>query len=59
MALKPALLFLYSPATTASYGSSGSGAHIRAYKDNKAVLIVKAGDHSFPVILKKKFTENI
>jgi len=38
---------LYYLATTASYGSSGSGAHNKAYKDNNAVLIDKAGDHSF------------
>ena len=25
----------------------GSGAHIRAYKESKAVLILRAGDHSF------------
>jgi len=41
------LSVLYSFATTASYGSSGSGAHNKAYSDNKAVLIDNAGLHSF------------
>ena len=41
------LFFLNWEATTASYGSSGSGAQSKAYKDNKAVLIDNAGDHSF------------
>jgi len=41
------LFVLYYFATTASYGSLGSGLHNNAYRDNKAVLIDKAGDHSF------------
>jgi len=38
---------LYILATTASYGSSGSGAQSKAYKEIRAVLIVNAGVHSF------------
>jgi hypothetical protein len=38
---------LYWFATTASWGSSGSGAHKRACSEISAVLIVRAGVHSF------------
>lgn len=38
--------FLYYEATTASWGSSGSGAQSKAWRDSKAVLTVRAGDHS-------------
>jgi hypothetical protein len=38
---------LYILATSASYGSFGSGAQSSAYKDINAVLIVNAGVHSF------------
>lgn len=37
---------LYYEATTASWGSLGSGAQSKACKERRAVLIVKAGDHS-------------
>jgi len=38
---------LYILATSASCGSSGSGAHINACNEISAVLIVNAGVHSF------------
>ena len=38
--------YLYSLATTASWGSLGSGTHKSAWSESKAVLMVKAGDHS-------------
>lgn len=36
---------LYIVATTASWGSLGSGEHIKACRLNIAVFIVSAGDH--------------
>ena len=40
-----ACLSLYILATTASWGSFGSGEHMRACRLNIAVFIVSAGDH--------------
>jgi len=47
------LSVLYCLATSASYGSSGSGAQSNAYNEISAVLIVRAGVHSFLRISKQ------